>query len=275
MRVVAFLSLIVLSIGALEAADRKGKKPPKAKVDKLALKKLKDADKLVYRPLSKGLKDISFEFVVPTIEGKLTCVWAFRKGTKKLPERIARTVTSRQGGPKGSSSALDRKARRRYAASLKEYFTLVAWPILITPFADAAKDMNVEWKDQRGGMTILTPLPDKKWRWDKITYVWNENGRPREIAWLQMKEDEEGPYRVELTMTIEWKQEGKLWVVSQLNTNRWGSTVVYEYSYTKVKGVLLPTKTKRINPFAGIEDLALANVKVNEGISDEQFSSWR
>ncbi|MHC4473298.1 MAG: hypothetical protein ACYS99_20325 [Planctomycetota bacterium] len=274
---------VLLAIALLpltdEAAARGGKKKkpekPKAKVDKQAMKALKEADKLVYRPLGKGLKDIRFEFVVPTIEGKLRCLWAYRAESKLGGARQARTITSRDHPKTGTTTELTRKERRKYAASLKEYFTLVAWPILITSFTDEAKGMNVEWKDTRGGMTILTPVDVRKSRWDKIAYVWDENGLPREIAWTTMKEDEEGPYRVEVTATIQWKQNGKYWVVSSMNTNRWGPSVVYEYDYSKVKSILLPTKVRRINPFAGIEEMTLENVQVNAGITDEQFTKWR
>jgi hypothetical protein len=275
MRKLVLLALILVPLTGLQAQDRKKKKPPKPKVDKQAMAALKAADKLVYRPLANGLKDISFEFIVPTIDGKLRCLWAYRTAGKQHGARQARTITVRTNAKTGASEEPERKERRKYAASLKEYFTLISWPILINSFEDEAKGMNVEWKDSRGGMTILTPVDIRKSLWDKVTYVWDESGLPREIAWVKMKEDEEGPYRVELTATVRWKQQGGMWVVAGLNTNRWGPTVVYEYEYTKVKKLYLPTKVKRINPFAGIEDLTLENVKINEGITDEQFSKLR
>jgi len=260
MRIAMLLSLLLLllAVGAAGAERRK--------VDKRAMDALKNADKLVYRPLEEGLKDISLEFEVLTNQGKMKALWMHRVGSPRVARRTKATV----------KNIAERKRRRLITGGLKEYFDLVTYPILLKPFAGDADGMNVEWKDSRGGMTVLTPFEPGASRFNRIAYVWNEAGLPREISWSRMVQDEEDddPYRIELTATSEWKKIGRKYFLGMLNSDRTGTRVIAKYEYAKVGGVLVPSKVTRINPFVGEDDLKLTNVKVNEGIPDEEFRKW-
>jgi hypothetical protein len=233
--------------------------------EKRALDALKKADGLIYRPLDEGLKDISFEFSVETSKGKMNCRYMYRAATDDMQARERKTITNLS----------DRKERRTYAASLDDHFHLASMPILMPSLLAEAEGMKAEWKGGRGGMTILTPKKEDESTYSRIAFVWNEDGLPREISWHQMKEDpDEGKYRVELVATYEWKKQGKGWVVSMMNSNRTGSRMVASYSYETIRGIVVPSVVKKINPFSGEDEMKFEKVRVNEGISDDEFSKW-
>lgn len=235
-------------------------------VDKRAMEALKNADRLVYRPLEEGLRDLALEFEVDTIKGRLKCLWLYRAPTDELPARQKFAVTNVE----------DRRTRRQYAAGLREYFDIVSYPVLLRPFAEEAEGMHVLWEETaRGPGTVLEAIDQEKAEYAEIRYLWGEDGLPKEMSRTRWDFDEdEGRYKVEYTATCEWTQEGRHRVLAGVNSDWTGFRILARYRYREVKGILLPSVVTRINPMEGEDDLVLGNLRVNEGISDEEFARW-
>ncbi len=261
-----FVTLPILLLLLLPPAPAPGAKGKDRKSAKKALAALKAADRLVYRPLEHGLEDIRLEFPVVTRKGTLTCLWLHRAASGK---RIARDVRTVKG-------VEDRKLRRAYAAGLKAFFHVVTWPILLRPFSEAAEGMDARWSDDRGGMTLLTKKKGSRAPFDAIRFVWDRQGLPREIVRILFREDEEeGPCREETMTTFVWEERGRYRVIGMINSDFYGVGTVARYRYRTVKKIILPSKVEWINPFDAPQDLIIRNLKVNEGISDEEFRKWR
>ena len=112
----------------------------------------------------------------------------------------------------------------------------------------------------------------------RIVVAMNADGLPDRVSWFFPEVDPEDPmertYEIERSSNFGWsKIEGKH-VVTMLNSNRTGSRLIAKYTYAKVKGILLPKQVDQIDPLGGIDKIPLQNLKVNEGIDDEEFSRW-
>ncbi|MCU0726722.1 MAG: hypothetical protein MUE73_13205 [Planctomycetes bacterium] len=263
------LALIILLAPALLAAP-----PRERKVDKRALETLERADKLVYRPVEHGLRDISFTFDVMTREGKLTCLFLFRAASGEVPSREKWTIRNIE----------DKSKRRRFAAGLREYHDIAVYPLFARSFLEpGTEQMDVNWLDSaRGGCTVLEhpkpPIgkePERKPGLDRIGFLWNSDGLPMEIVRSVWQDDpDEGIYRIEYSASYEWKQYGKYWAIALVNSDFTGFRILAKYEYKEVKGILLPSAITRINPMEGEDLLTVNDLRVNEGISDEEFARW-
>jgi hypothetical protein len=268
MRLLA-ISLVVLLAPSLLAA------PPRARqVDKRALEALERADKLVYRPVEQGLKDITFTFDVMTREGKLTCLLLYRSASGDLPAREKWSVKNID----------DKSKRRRFAAGLREYHDIATYPLFAKSFIEEGTGkMDINWlESSRGGCTVIEhPKPpvgkesERQVGLDRLGFLWNADGLPSEIVRSVWREDpDEGIFREEFTASYDWQQYGKYWAISLVNSDFTGFRILAKYEYKEVKGFLLPSVITRINPMEGEDRLPINDLRVNEGISDEEFARW-
>ncbi|MEN8149707.1 MAG: hypothetical protein ABFS86_07775 [Planctomycetota bacterium] len=266
----ALLLLAVVALAAAAVAEEPAKKPPKESDSaKKARSMLAAADRLAFRPLADGLKDLSLEFEVVTLQGKLRGLWLYRAATKKLPARSKKTV----------KNVADRRRRRLLVTGILRPFRLITDPVLRRPFADLAADMDLDWNAEKREVRMkvkkgLTKPPTHT----RIVVALNAAGLPDRVSWFFPEVDPEDPmegtYEIERSSSFTWsKVEGKH-VVTMLNTNRTGSRLIAKYTYAKVKGILLPKQVDQIDPLGGMEKIPLERIKVNEGISDEEFARW-
>lgn len=261
--------LLAAVVLAAPGAAAKEKPPEESESSKKARAMLAAADKLAYRPLEDGLKDVSLEFDAVTRQGKLRGLWLYRAATKDLPERSKKTVKNVE----------DKRRRRLLVSGILRVFALIGDPVLRRPFADLAEDMDLDWDAEKREVRMKVKKglakPPKHCR---IVVAMNADGLPDRVSWYFPEVDPEDPmegtYEVERSASFEWsKVEGKH-VVTMLNTDRTGSRLIAKYTYGKVKGILLPKVVEQIDPLGGVEKFPLENLKVNEGIPDEEFGRW-
>jgi hypothetical protein len=229
-----------------------------------ALEVLKKADRLAYRPVDEGLKDIRFEFDVDTQAGKLRAQWLFRAAAKDKPRRKKNHVLK-----------VSTKAKRRlYAAALHKEFAIITAPIRRKPFANLADDRIARW-DATKRKVVLTAKKGAKTKVVRIEITMNSDHLPSQVSWFTKEIDEEDPMEkeieVETSSTYDWKRIGSKWFVTMMNSNRTGTRLIAKYEYAKVKGITLPKKVTQIDPLGGEDPFPLLNIRVNEGIADAEF----
>lgn len=235
-----------------------------SRTSKRALEVLRKADELAYRPVAEGLKDLRFEFDVVTPAGKLRALWLFRAATKEMPRRMKRTVLK----------VTSKQKRRLYAAAMHKEFALVTAPVVRMPFANLADDRIASWDATKKKVTLKAKKGSKS-KVARIVVSMNSDGLPSKISWFTLEVDEEDPMEkeieVETSSSFEWRKIGSKWFVTMMNSNRTGTRLIAKYEYAKVKGITLPKKVTQIDPLGGEDAFALLNIKVNEGIADEEF----